>query len=114
MQAQILQLLRELKQELNMGLLFITHNLSIVRQLADRVAVMQNGRCVEHNDCRALFSAPGIPTPNACWIASRTGSLCRWPPMPGAAAGGRFKGGVSRSQRDPASGGRSSSGGQQP
>ncbi|MCS5780678.1 ATP-binding cassette domain-containing protein [Klebsiella pneumoniae subsp. pneumoniae] len=38
-QAQILQLLRELKQELNMGLLFITHNLSIVRQLADRVAV---------------------------------------------------------------------------
>lgn len=60
-QAQILQLLRELKQELNMGLLFITHNLSIVRQLADRVAVMQNGRCVEHNDCRALFSAPGHP-----------------------------------------------------
>jgi ABC-type microcin C transport system duplicated ATPase subunit YejF len=31
-----------------MGMLFITHNLSIVRQLADRVAVMQNGRCVEH------------------------------------------------------------------
>ena len=60
-QAQILQLLRELKQELNMGLLFITHNLSIVRQLADRVAVMQNGRCVEHNHCRALFSAPAHP-----------------------------------------------------
>ncbi|MBH9665237.1 ATP-binding cassette domain-containing protein, partial [Burkholderia multivorans] len=57
-QAQILTLLRELKQELNMGLLFITHNLSIVRQLADRVAVMQNGRCVEQNGCRALFSAP--------------------------------------------------------
>ena len=49
------------KQELNMGLLFITHNLSIVRQLADRVAVMQNGRCVEYNDCRALFSAPAHP-----------------------------------------------------
>ncbi|WP_241723156.1 microcin C ABC transporter ATP-binding protein YejF [Raoultella sp. HC6] len=60
-QAQILQLLRELKQELNMGLLFITHNLSIVRQLADRVAVMQNGRCVEQNGCRALFSAPQHP-----------------------------------------------------
>jgi microcin C transport system ATP-binding protein len=60
-QAQILQLLRELKNELNMGLLFITHNLSIVRQLADRVAVMQNGRCVEQNACRALFAAPEHP-----------------------------------------------------
>ncbi|TLV21661.1 microcin C ABC transporter ATP-binding protein YejF [Klebsiella indica] len=60
-QAQILSLLRELKQELNMGLLFITHNLSIVRQLADRVAVMQNGRCVEQNSCQRLFAAPGHP-----------------------------------------------------
>ena len=60
-QAQILTLLRELKQELNMGLLFITHNLSIVRQLADRVAVMQNGRCVEQNGCQALFFAPDAP-----------------------------------------------------
>jgi microcin C transport system ATP-binding protein len=80
-QAQILQLLRELKRELNMGLLFITHNLSIVRQLADRVAVMQNGRCVEQNACRALFAPPNIPIPNACWIANRT-VRCRWPPMP--------------------------------
>lgn len=40
-QAQILQLLRELQGELNMGMLFITHNLSIVRKLAHRVAVMQ-------------------------------------------------------------------------
>ena len=62
-QAQILTLLRELKQELNMGLLFITHNLSIVRQLADRVAVMQNGRCVEQNGCQALFFAPEHPYP---------------------------------------------------
>lgn len=60
-QAQILQLLRELKRELNMGMLFITHNLNIVRQLADRVAVMQNGRCVEQNGCRELFQAPAHP-----------------------------------------------------
>ncbi len=60
-QAQILQLLRELTNELNMGLLFITHNLSIVRRLADRVAVMQNGRCVEQKACRALFAAPEHP-----------------------------------------------------
>ncbi|KFC08990.1 putative ATP-binding component of an ABC superfamily transporter [Trabulsiella guamensis ATCC 49490] len=60
-QAQILQLLRELRDELNMGLLFITHNLSIVRRLADNVAVMQNGRCVEQNSASALFSAPVHP-----------------------------------------------------
>ena len=43
-QAQILQLLKELKQELNMGLLFITHNLGIVRKLADSIAVMRDGK----------------------------------------------------------------------
>jgi len=57
-QAQILQLLRELRDELNMGLLFITHNLNIVRRLADSVAVMHNGRCVEQNRAAALFNAP--------------------------------------------------------
>ena len=80
-QAQILQLLRELKNELNMGLLFITHNLSIVRQLADRVAVMQNGRCVEQKACRALFAAPNILIPVACWTANPPAGRCRWPPM---------------------------------
>lgn len=57
-QAQILTLLRELKQELNMGLLFITHNLRIVRQLADNVVVMRNGQAVETNSTTQLFSAP--------------------------------------------------------
>ena len=61
MQAQILQLLRELRDELNMSLLFITHNLSIVKKLADTVAVMQNGRCVEQNRASALLSAPQHP-----------------------------------------------------
>ncbi|KAA8995254.1 microcin C ABC transporter ATP-binding protein YejF [Affinibrenneria salicis] len=60
-QAQILQLLAELKQELGMSLLFITHNLNIVRRLADNVAVMNNGRCVEQNRCAALFAAPQHP-----------------------------------------------------
>ncbi|PKH24363.1 microcin C ABC transporter ATP-binding protein YejF [Enterobacterales bacterium CwR94] len=57
-QAQILVLLKELKQELNMGLLFITHNLRIVRQLADNVLVMHNGQGVEHNRTSSLFNAP--------------------------------------------------------
>ena len=57
-QAQILVLLKELKQELNMGLLFITHNLNIVRQLADSVTVMRQGQAIEHNRTGQLFSAP--------------------------------------------------------
>ncbi|RLM27248.1 microcin C ABC transporter ATP-binding protein YejF [Brenneria alni] len=57
-QAQILALLDELKQELGMSLLFITHNLNIVRRLADNVAVMKSGQCVEHNTCKGLFSKP--------------------------------------------------------
>lgn len=57
-QAQILTLLRELRDELNMGLLFITHNLSIVKKLADNVAVMHNGKCVEQNSARELFLHP--------------------------------------------------------
>lgn len=60
-QAQILALLRELRDEMNMGLLFITHDLSIVRKLADNVAVMQNGRCVEQNSTHKLFDAPAHP-----------------------------------------------------
>jgi microcin C transport system ATP-binding protein len=69
-QAQILTLLRELRDELNMSLLFITHNLSIVRKLADSVAVMQNGRCVEQNSASTLLSAPQHPIRSACWTAN--------------------------------------------
>ncbi|NIG21569.1 microcin C ABC transporter ATP-binding protein YejF [Pantoea sp. Al-1710] len=60
-QAQILRLLRELQRELNMGMLFITHNLNIVRQLAHRVTVMRNGQEVEHDLCKPLFSQPQHP-----------------------------------------------------
>lgn len=57
-QAQILTLLHELKQELGMAMLFITHNLRIVRSIADNVAVMKQGRCVEYRSRDALFSSP--------------------------------------------------------
>ncbi|WP_413737923.1 microcin C ABC transporter ATP-binding protein YejF [Sodalis sp. RH21] len=57
-QAQILGLLDELRRELGMALLFITHNLNIVRRLADNVVVMQAGKCVEDSPCATLFSAP--------------------------------------------------------
>ncbi|SHO58301.1 ABC transporter ATP-binding protein [Vibrio quintilis] len=60
-QAQILDLLKALQQEFGMAMLFITHDLSIVRKIADRVAVMQQGRLVETNDTATLFSAPEHP-----------------------------------------------------
>lgn len=60
-QAQILDLLKSLQQELGMAMLFITHDLSIVRRIADRVAVMQSGQVVETNACHTLFAAPAHP-----------------------------------------------------
>ncbi|AMG59224.1 microcin C ABC transporter ATP-binding protein YejF [Pantoea vagans] len=60
-QAQILALLRELQRELNMGMLFITHNLNIVRQLADNVSVMRQGHIVEQNRCQILLNQPQHP-----------------------------------------------------
>lgn len=79
-QAQILQLLRELRDELNMGLLFITHNLTIVRKLADSVAVMHNGRCVEQNRAKSLFSAPQHPYTQRLLASDPAGAPVPLPP----------------------------------
>lgn len=60
-QAQILELLKHLQSELGMAMLFITHDLSIVKRIADRVAVMKDGLLVEENSTQKLFSAPKHP-----------------------------------------------------
>ena len=57
-QAQILQLLLDLKSEFNMAMLLITHDLGIVRKMADRVCVMNNGEIVEQSSTKELFAAP--------------------------------------------------------
>ena len=57
-QAQIIQLLKDLKNELNMSMLFISHNLGIVKKLADKVAVMQHGEIVEYNNKHRIFLRP--------------------------------------------------------
>ncbi len=57
-QAQILELLRDLKERLGMALLFITHDLSIVRRIADRVSVMKDGAIVEQGAVADVFAAP--------------------------------------------------------
>ncbi|WP_343079594.1 ABC transporter ATP-binding protein [Ostreiculturibacter nitratireducens] len=60
-QLQILSLIRELCDELDMGVLFITHDLGVVSQLADRVAVMYSGRIVETGPVGILFEQPVHP-----------------------------------------------------
>ena len=60
-QAQILDLLMLLKQQDRMGMLFITHDLGIVRQIADRVCVMQDGKIVETGPTKDIFKAPQHP-----------------------------------------------------
>jgi oligopeptide/dipeptide ABC transporter ATP-binding protein len=64
-QAQILNLLRGLQAELGMGLLFITHNLGVVAQIADRVAVMYAGRVVEQGSTAEVFARPLHPYTSA-------------------------------------------------
>jgi microcin C transport system ATP-binding protein len=57
-QAQILDLLKELQKRLGMAMLFITHDLGIVRRLADTVCVMKEGRIVEQGPVKRVFAAP--------------------------------------------------------
>jgi len=57
-QAQILELMKQLQRELAMAVLFITHDLGIVRRIADRVAVMHEGRIVETGDTAKIFRSP--------------------------------------------------------
>jgi peptide/nickel transport system ATP-binding protein len=60
-QAQILNLLQDLQQELKLTYLFVAHNLSVVRYISDRVAVMYVGKLVELTDTKRLFSTPLHP-----------------------------------------------------
>lgn len=60
-QAQILNLMRKLQDELGLTYLFISHNLAVVRHMADRIAVMYLGRIVEEADTEALFANPQHP-----------------------------------------------------
>ncbi|MBV8447480.1 MAG: ABC transporter ATP-binding protein [Hyphomicrobiales bacterium] len=60
-QAQILALLKSLQDRNGMAMLFITHDLNIVRRIADRVCVMQRGRIVEAGDTTTIFASPQHP-----------------------------------------------------
>ncbi|KAB1650600.1 dipeptide/oligopeptide/nickel ABC transporter permease/ATP-binding protein [Pseudoclavibacter endophyticus] len=60
-QAEVLDLLRELQEENDMALILVTHNFGVVADICDRVAVMQHGRIVEAGDVDQIFAAPSHP-----------------------------------------------------
>ncbi|MGA8997087.1 MAG: ATP-binding cassette domain-containing protein, partial [Pseudolabrys sp.] len=68
-QAQILKLLKDTQTQLGMSMLFITHDLGIVRKLADRVCVMQRGEIVEQGEVERVFTAPEHPYTRALLAA---------------------------------------------
>jgi len=84
-QAQILELLRELKQRLGMAILLITHNLGIVGDMADRVAVMYAGQLVELSPARDLLRRPLHPYTQALMhsVPKLRGNAARLSAIPG-------------------------------
>jgi peptide/nickel transport system ATP-binding protein len=98
-QAQVLSLLRELQQRFDMAMLFITHNLGVVAEICDRVAVMYAGQIVEVAPVDDLFAGPGHPytegllraMPQLGQRGERLAVVSGVPPMPWAMpAGCRF------------------------
>jgi oligopeptide transport system ATP-binding protein len=80
-QGQIINLLLDLQQDMGMAMLFISHNLAVVRHLSHRVLVMYLGKLVEVAACEALFDAPAHPYTRALLSA-----VPRIPPIVGAPA----------------------------
>ena len=70
--AQVLNLLERLRSELSLTYLFIAHDLALVKQVSDRVAVMYLGKLVEIGPAESLYREPLHPTRWRCWRRSRT------------------------------------------
>ncbi|PTX00116.1 ABC transporter ATP-binding protein [Pararhodobacter aggregans] len=79
-QAQILRLLKQLQREENLGLLFITHDLGVVRQVADRIVVMYAGSVVEEGRVDAVLDAPRHPYTAGLIAARPQGSFAAGTP----------------------------------
>jgi len=83
-QKQILDLLDRLRRELRLGLLFITHDLGLVAQVADRVAVMYAGRIIEEGPASEVLAAPRHPYTQGLLKASPTLERGKLSPIPGS------------------------------
>ncbi len=83
-QKQILDLLDRLRRELKLGLVFITHDLGVVAQVADRVAVMYAGRIVEEGPAAEVLRAPRHPYTQGLLAASPSLEKRKLTPIPGA------------------------------
>jgi peptide/nickel transport system ATP-binding protein len=83
-QAQILELLRKLRAELQLSLLFITHDLGVVAQIADRVAVMYAGRIVEEGPASQVLRHPRHPYTEGLLRAAPRLDSGKLVPIPGA------------------------------
>ena len=81
-QAQILNLIRELQQEMHMGVIFITHDMGVVAEMADRVTVMHRGRQVESAPLRELFRQPRQEYTRALLAAVPKLGAMRGQPLP--------------------------------
>ena len=57
-QAQILNLLKDLQDKLNLTYIFISHDLTVIKFISDKIAVMNKGKIVEYNDSEAIYQAP--------------------------------------------------------
>ena len=88
-QAQILDLLRALQKERGMALVLITHNMGVVSQMAQKIAVMYAGQIMEQRSASALFSKPQHPYTNALMAAmpERSDGLSRLATIPGMVPG---------------------------
>ncbi len=82
-QAQIMQLIADLRREFGMALLLITHDLGVVAENADRVAVMYTGKIVETAPVDVIFESPAHP-----YTQGLLGAIARWDEDAAGAAGG--------------------------
>lgn len=78
-QAEILELLRELRRQLDLAVLLVTHNLGVVADICDKVSVMQSGRIVETGSVGDIFADPGHPYTRALFAATLDDAPTRAP-----------------------------------